>query len=425
FFMENQAFLEITGYLMEALPYGMLWMDQAGNIVFANQKIAQEAGYTRKELRGMQIYDINPRTDPEAWRRHWEILTRDKSNYFKTYHQKKDGTFYAVEVHAYFFSNMRNQYICALIRDISQSYLYRQLLEQTEASAQVGGWEWDLEAQDLIASQESLKIFQVADSQELIPNRLIGKFPGEQGEAFQTALQQVLRQGQEADLILQGQIKANLKKWIHLTARPVYQNQQIIKVIGTYQDISQVKEREQALEAALAEIQRLQEQISAENEYLQQEVNPQLNFPDIICQSPAYRKVLDEVERVAPSDTTVLVTGETGTGKELLARAIHQLSRRSQRALIKVNCAAIPKNLIESELFGHRKGAFTGAVQDQIGRFELADQGTIFLDEIGELPLDLQPKLLRVLQEGEFERIGDPKTQVVDVRVISATNRDL
>src|SRR5262249_5430531 len=145
----------------------------------------------------------------------------------------------------------------------------------------------------------------------------------------------------------------------------------------------------------------------------------------IIGESPALREVLEQVDIVAPTDATVLVLGETGTGKELIARAIHDRSSRRERPFVKVNCAAVPSGLLESELFGHERGAFTGAVAQKIGRFELADGGTLFLDEVGDLPLELQPKLLRVLQEQEFERLGGTRTIGVDVRVIAATNREL
>jgi transcriptional regulator with GAF, ATPase, and Fis domain len=165
--------------------------------------------------------------------------------------------------------------------------------------------------------------------------------------------------------------------------------------------------------------------LEAQNVYLKEEIKGAHNFEEIIGSSSSLKKVLKNVERVAPTDSTVLLLGETGTGKELIARAIHNLSSRKDRVLVKVNCAAIPAGLIESELFGHEKGAFTGALSRKIGRFELADGATIFLDEVGDLPLDLQTKLLRVLQEGEFERLGNPKTIKVDVRVIAATNRDL
>jgi formate hydrogenlyase transcriptional activator len=165
--------------------------------------------------------------------------------------------------------------------------------------------------------------------------------------------------------------------------------------------------------------------LEAQAVYLQEEIKGTHNFEELIGSSTSLKKVLKNVERVAPTDSTVLITGETGTGKELIARAIHNLSPRKGRPLVKVNCAAIPGGLIESELFGHEKGAFTGALMKKIGRFEVADKGTIFLDEIGELPLDLQSKLLRVLQEGEFERVGGTQTFKVNVRVIAATNRNL
>ncbi len=166
-------------------------------------------------------------------------------------------------------------------------------------------------------------------------------------------------------------------------------------------------------------------QLEAQNTYLREEIQSVHNFEELIGESTVLKKVLRDVERVAPTDSTVLIAGETGTGKELMARAIHNLSPRKAKPLVKVNCAAIPSGLIESELFGHEKGAFTGALSRKIGRFELADGGTIFLDEIGELPLDVQSKLLRVLQEGEFERVGGTKTNQVHVRVIAATNREL
>ena len=172
-------------------------------------------------------------------------------------------------------------------------------------------------------------------------------------------------------------------------------------------------------------ISRLRSQLEEENRYLQEEIKSDYNFEEIVGQSPAIKRVFKAVETVAPAGTTVLILGETGTGKELVARALHNLSSRRGKALVKVNCAALPAGLIESELFGHEKGAFTGAIARKIGRFELAHGGTLFLDEIGDLPLELQPKLLRVLQEGEFERVGASDTTTVDVRVITATNRDL
>jgi formate hydrogenlyase transcriptional activator len=182
-----------------------------------------------------------------------------------------------------------------------------------------------------------------------------------------------------------------------------------------------------AVENALAyrQIAELKDKLSEEKLYLQDEIRSEHNFEEIIGQSPALRAILKQLETVAPTDSTVLIQGETGTGKELIARAIHNLSARSERTLVKINCAAIPTGLLESELFGHEKGAFTGAIGQRVGRFELAHRGTLFLDEVGDIPLELQPKLLRVLQEQEFERLGSARTIHVDVRLVAATNTDL
>ena len=181
----------------------------------------------------------------------------------------------------------------------------------------------------------------------------------------------------------------------------------------------------QTAETALSEIKKLKDQLEAERAYLQEEIKLEYNHENIIGQSDGLEYVLYKVEQIAGSNTIVLILGETGTGKELVARAIHGLSLRKNRALVKVNCATLPSNLIESELFGHEKGAFTGSHSRHLGRFEIADGATLFLDEIGELPLELQPKLLRVLQDGEFERVGSSRTIKVDARIIAATNRNL
>src|SRR5208282_5822153 len=182
-----------------------------------------------------------------------------------------------------------------------------------------------------------------------------------------------------------------------------------------------------ALENALAycEIEELKNRLTEEKLILEDEMRSGYQFEEIVGESPALRNVLQQVETVAPTDSTVLLLGETGTGKERVARAIHNLSRRSQAPFVKINCAAIPTGLLESELFGHERGAFTGAIAQKVGRFELAEGGTIFLDEVGDIPLELQPKLLRVLQEQEFERLGGNRTIRVDTRVVAATNRDL
>ena len=194
---------------------------------------------------------------------------------------------------------------------------------------------------------------------------------------------------------------------------------------GVTLDITERKVAEEGLRNALIEVEQLKDQLQKENIYLREQVDLTQGFEQIIGDSDEIKYVLFKIQQVAPTDASVLIQGETGTGKELVAQAIHNASPRKDRPMVKINCAALPANLIESELFGHEKGAFTGAQTKKIGRFELANGATLFLDEIGELPLELQVKLLRVLQEGEFERLGSSKTRKVDVRIIAATNRDL
>ena len=212
---------------------------------------------------------------------------------------------------------------------------------------------------------------------------------------------------------------------VEYTSTPIYEDGQLAGAVVVFKDISERKQAEMALHQAYAEVKRLTERLKAENTYLQEEIRVEHRYQGIVGKSSAIEHIIKQIQVVAPTHASVLINGESGTGKELIARAIHQGSDRHQRPLIRVNCAAIPTALFESEFFGHVKGAFTGALKDRVGRFQLADGGTIFLDEVGEIPLDLQSKLLRVLQEGQFERIGDSTTQTVDVRVVAATNRDL
>nr|WP_231715799.1 sigma 54-interacting transcriptional regulator [Desulfosarcina widdelii] len=215
-------------------------------------------------------------------------------------------------------------------------------------------------------------------------------------------------------------------RWIEHNCQPVTDSKGTPKgVRAGNRDITNRKIAEIELRTAYADIEKLKDQLEAEKAYLQSEIKLDHNFENIVGNSAGLKYVLYKVEQVAAGDTTVLVLGESGTGKELIARAIHSKSPRGDRSLVKVNCATLPSHLIESELFGHERGSFTGAHDRQLGRFEVADGTSIFLDEIGDLPLELQTKLLRVVQEGEFERLGSTRTTKVNVRVIAATNRDL
>jgi len=219
--------------------------------------------------------------------------------------------------------------------------------------------------------------------------------------------------------------RAGQPVWVEYTSTPIRDRGVVVGAVIVFRDIGHRREAEEKLRAALAEVDSLRQKLELENAYLQEEIRLEGNHRGIIGGSAAIQNILRQVDLVAPTDATVLVTGESGTGKELIARAIHEASKRRDRPLIRVNCAAIPRELFESEFFGHVRGAFTGALRDRVGRFELADGGTLFLDEVGEIPLELQGKLLRVLQEGQFERVGEERTRNVDVRVIAATNRDL
>lgn len=212
---------------------------------------------------------------------------------------------------------------------------------------------------------------------------------------------------------------------VEYTSTPIFEMGRLVGAVVLFRDIRERQRTEARLREALSEVEQLQRRLEMENQYLQEELNAHANHHEIVGKSPAVKHLIQQIELVAATDANVLVTGESGTGKELVARAIHASSRRAERPLIRVNCAAVPRELFESEFFGHLKGAFTGAVSNRVGRFELADGGTLFLDEVGEIPLELQSKLLRVLQDRQFEAVGDNRTKAVDVRVIAATNRDL
>lgn len=212
---------------------------------------------------------------------------------------------------------------------------------------------------------------------------------------------------------------------VEYTSTPIREHGELVGAVVVFRNLTELKQSEENLRRALAEVEQLKNRLEEENFYLQEEIRIEHNFEEIIGRSDAIRNVLQAVETVAPTEANVVIGGETGTGKELIARALHNLSSRGDKTLIKVNCSSIPGELFESEFFGHVKGAFTGALRNRTGRFELADQGTLFLDEVGEIPLEMQSKLLRVLQEGQFERVGDERTRKVDVRVVAATNRTL
>lgn len=536
----NSQNLGIKEWLVETLPYELMWMDKTGNIVYANNKFCDRLGYRKSEITKLSIFDVNPTITPEGWKKHWGLVQKKQVHRFRETHTNKNGKYYEVEVFAQFFSNSRKNFICAIVNDISESSFYQKLMDNTQTIANVGGWELNLQDGTVVATSEALNIFNTENSEDLSPARIIHQFKNT--ESVKGLIRDAMRKGVAYDEVFE--TSNSPARYIRSVTKPVIKGDKIYKLLGIYQDVTDQQEKENALQLfkevidnaediiyvirkngdllhysdsaveqlgfsksqldqftifdldpginkkwwkdhfkeilgkgclrfewlatrkngtkfpvditanhirfngddyncavirdiserkardlklfeALEEIKSLKDRLENENEYLQEEINSKINFNNIICTSEAYEKVLQLVDQVAPTDTTVLITGESGTGKELLASAIHNNSMRKERPLIKINCATLPKELIESELFGHKKGAFTGAVGDKVGKFSLADGGTIFLDEIGEMPIDLQPKLLRVLQEGEFDELGGNKTIKVNVRVVAATNRHL
>jgi formate hydrogenlyase transcriptional activator len=299
-------------------------------------------------------------------------------------------------------------------------------LRLASSAAEAGLWIMGVEANQVWATAKTRELFHFAPDEELNYESFFRTiYPGDRKTAEQD-VQRALQSREDLRseyrvLLPDGEIR-----WIHSRGRGYFKsNGEPDRLMGVSFDITRRKRMEEQLQERFREIEQLKERLYNENIYLQEEIKHLGEHSDIVGQSLAMKKVLAQVEQVAQTDSTVLILGETGTGKELLARSIHRMSRRKDRPLVTVNCASLPPTLIESELFGRERGAYTGALTKMIGRFEIADGSTLFLDEIGEIPLDLQSKLLRVLEEGNFERLGSTKTLRVNVRIIAATNRDI
>ena len=457
--------IELYHTTMKNLRDQIFWIDSDGNFIRVNEAVCKESGFTLEELITMNVFDLNPTINKTEWDDRWSETRVQKQQIIETVHRKKNGQLYPVEVTNNFIEYDGRAYFCSSVRDLRKRRMEEELLRTvSENTAASIGQDYFLELAKFLtsvlniryamvnkyANQEKtrLKMLAYVDRQEIME--------GFEYEIAGTPCEVVMK---GTDFFCPHHVEdtypreKGIQSWV---AVPIYspatglpignigafdtvpmtnaQNQTAILRIFAARSGAEMERMEarqdlekanEELEKRFIEIERLKNQLQAENKYLKEEIKLNNNFDEIISKSKIFHKVLQQIEQVASTDSTVLILGESGTGKELIARAIHNISNRSKRALVKVNCAALPANLIESELFGHEKGAFTGAMDRKIGRFELADSGTIFLDEIGELPIELQSKLLRVLQEGEFERLGNPKTMKVNVRVIAATNRNL
>ncbi|HKF69074.1 MAG TPA: sigma 54-interacting transcriptional regulator, partial [Vicinamibacterales bacterium] len=310
-----------------------------------------------------------------------------------------------------------------LYSDLREAQAY---LAEAQRLSSTGSFGWKPASGEIVWSEETHRIFGLDRDTKPTLEFAVSRAHPEDRESAQQLVDRATREGKNWDLEHRLLMPDGAVKHLHIVAHAVHDEATGgTEYVGAVMDVTAAKESRQALEKAYAEIQGLKDRLQKENIVLREEVDKTSMFEEIVGTSGPLKAVLSHVSKVAPTDSTVLITGETGTGKELIARAIHKRSPRSGRAFVAVNCAAIPPSLIASELFGHEKGAFTGALQRRQGRFELADSGTIFLDEVGELPAETQIMLLRVLQEREFARVGGCGPIRVDVRVIAATNRDL
>lgn len=454
--LDNQS--RLSNFTVERALASIFWMDKTGRIKHANATASAKYGYSQEEFRSMNIIDINHNFDPEGYALLWERFKKEKRFSFESSHWDKNGKELPVEIFVNYIEFEGSAYNISFVLDITERKRKEKLLRSvSEATATEIGRDYFRSLVKNIA--EALHVTMVfatecANSGKTKLRTLAFLKKGELKENIEyhtdgTPCKMVINSGeafyQKNDLHRDFQREKGMEGYLGIPIKSSdgetigniaifsehelkisAEEQEIIKLFADRAGVEiERKIANEKLIKALEEVEQLKDRLEAENTYLQQEIKTQHNFEEIITQSPKFKRVLNELEQVAATNATVLILGESGTGKELLARAIHNISDRKQRPLVKINCAALPANLIESELFGHEKGAFTGAIGQKAGRFELADSGTIFLDEIGELPLELQSKLLRVLQEGEFERLGGTKTINVDVRVIAATNRDL
>jgi len=375
---------------------------------------------TEKYYANSEYYDAVGRLQQDAIRKGDDMITTEVRVL------RKDGRVIPAELTAtYYREGGKLSQITAFVRDISERKLAEEKLVKSEAkyrslvdNSMVGVFESTTDGRFTFANEAMVQMFDFDSLEQMIAHGSLERWKDVKD-----------RERMLAELQKHGRVSSFEAEAVTRTGRHIhvlFSAKQIDdRISGMLMDISDRKQAEIELKQAYTEIEQLQIQLQAESEYLQEEIKLEHNFENIVGQSEALKYVLHRVEMVAPKDSTVILLGETGTGKELIARAIHRLSSRNKRPLMKVNCATLPGELIESELFGREKGAFTGATTTQIGRFELADKSTLFLDEIGELPLELQAKLLRVLESGEFERLGSPRMLHSDARIITATNRDL
>ena len=403
--------------LVEQASDGIFIADQQGRYLDVNSAGAEMLGYSREEVLNRCIPDVVVKEEAERVMQERAQLANGQPVRNEWRFRRKDGSVFPGEVSARRLPDGRLQ---GILRDITERKRAEEILRQSEQRFRVALQDSPI---TVFNQDAELRYTWMYNPQLFWRQEILGKTDDELiGPRKAAALNQLKRRVLESGSGAREEIAIpydGASKAFDITVEPLFDEQKnVIGITAACMDIARLREMADRLQES-------RDRLADEKSYLESEIRAELGFENIIGQSSALRDVLTKARIVAPTDSTVLLLGETGTGKELVARSVHRLSGRCANNFIKLNCAAVPSGLLESELFGHEKGAFTGAVSQKIGRIELADKGTLFLDEIGELPPELQPKLLRVLQDREFERLGGVKTLRVDVRIISATNRDL
>src|SRR5262245_3907885 len=424
--------------LFEQAPEGVVLLDVEDRILRINPEFSRIFGYTPEEATGQLINDL---IAPEELRCEAEAYTNQiihgKPVSAETIRRRKDGKRIHISLVAIPISVPGGGQIAeyAIYRDISERRSAEEALRRSEgylAEAQrlshTGSWAWDFHRKEIIHwSPETFRVFGFDPNDGPVTwQEAKARIHPEDLQHFDQSKERVATDKIEFEFDFRLVHPNGATKYAHCVNRPVINaSGDLVELVGSIMDVTDQYQSRAALEKAFQEIRGLKDELYKENLALKDEIDQASIFEEIVGTSEALRHVLVQVARVAPTDSNVLITGETGTGKELVARAIHKRSPRFSKAFVSVNCAAVPATLIGSELFGHEKGAFTGATQRRLGRFELADGGTIFLDEVGDLPAETQLALLRVVQERQFERIGGTQTITANVRIIAATNRDL